>query len=127
MAKTLGDFIREARARSREWDAESAHDRIMAGEVLVIDVREPDEFAAGHLPQALCVPRGLLEGAADPGYKRRVESLCHARQHIVLLCCESGARSAMAAVTLQEMGFAEVYSLAGGIECWTAEGYVLEK
>lgn len=127
MAKTLGDFIREARARIREWDAETAYQRLATGGVLVIDVREPDEFAAGHLPGALCVPRGTLEGAADPGYKLRVEPLCRAQRQTVLLCCQTGARSAMAAATLQEMGFAHAYSLAGGVECWVAEGHILEK
>ncbi len=127
MAKTLGDFVREARARIREWSAEDAHEQLTAGGVLVIDVREPDEFAAGHLPDALCVPRGTLEGAADPGYKLRVEPLCRARRQPTLLYCQTGARSAMAVVTLQEMGFEEAYSLAGGVECWIAEGYVLEK
>jgi rhodanese-related sulfurtransferase len=126
MAKTLGDFVREARVRIREWGAETAHERLAAGSVLVIDVREPDEFAAGHLPGALCVPRGTLEGAADPGYRLRVEPLCRARRQPILLYCQTGARSAMAAVTLQEMGFGEVYSLAGGVECWVADGYILE-
>jgi len=126
MAKTLGDFIRAARAQIREWDAETAHARLAAGGVLVVDVREPDEFAAGNLLGALCVPRGILEGAADPQYKLRVELLCRARRQPVLLYCQTGARSAMAAVTLQEMGYCEVYSLAGGVECWLAEGYALE-
>jgi rhodanese-related sulfurtransferase len=127
MAKTLGDFVREARARICEWSAEDAHDRLAAGHVLVVDVREADEFTLGHLPGALSVPRGILEGAADPGYKLRVEPLCRARRQPTLLYCQTGARSAMAAATLQEMGFEQVYSLAGGVECWVAEGYILEK
>lgn len=126
MPKTLGDFVREARAQINEWDVESAEEFLGEQAVLVVDVREPDEFAQGHLPGAICIPRGILEGAADPGFRDRDERLCNARAATILLYCQSGGRSAMAAVVLQQMGFGSVYNLAGGIECWTAEGFALE-
>lgn len=123
--KTLGDFVREARSRVREWDAETAYDNLQERPVLVVDVREPDEYAQGHIEGALNIPRGLLEGAADPGYKHRHPKLCQARNEAILLYCQSGGRSALAADTLQQMGFGHVYNLAGGIECWEAEGLPL--
>ena len=123
MPKNLGDFIRAARSRIREMDAESARERL--ADLLVIDVREAEEFALGHLPGARCIPRGLLEAAADATYKGRDECLCRAAAREILLYCSTGARSALAAVTLQEMGFERVHSLAGGTELWVAEGYEL--
>ena len=127
MPMKLGDFVREARKQIKEWDAETAKEKLEEEEVLLIDVREADEFEKGHLPGAICIPRGVLEGAADPGSKYRDERLCHAQDKTILLYCQSGARSAMAAVTLQLMGFPHVYNLAGGVEVWEAEDFPLEK
>ncbi len=127
MTKTLADFVREARARIQEIDADTLNDWLEAGEdLLLVDVREPGEYAAGHIPGARNIPRGTLEGAADPGYKHRHPELCQARQRRVVLYCQTGGRSAMAAATLNEMGFQAVWSLAGGIECWEGEDYPLE-
>ena len=127
MPMKLGDFVREARAQITEWDAETAHDKLAAKDVLVIDVREPDEYAKGHLPDAICIPRGTLEGAADASYKHRNEQLCHAHDATILLYCQSGGRSAMAAAVLKQMGFEHAHSLAGGVECWEGEGFPLVK
>lgn len=127
MAMTLGDFVREARKQIKEWDADTAKDNLEEEKVLVVDIREPYEFEKSHLPGAICIPRGLLEGAADAGTKYRDERLCHAQEETILLYCQSGGRSALAALTLQQMGFATVYNLAGGVELWDAEGYPLEK
>ncbi len=127
MAKTLADFVREARAQIEEWDAETAHANLAQGSLLVVDVREPHEYDHGHIPGAINVPRGTLEGAADPGYKHRVEQLCHAHGQPILLYCQSGGRSAMAGVTLKQMGFEKVYNLAGGMHVWEAEGLPVAK
>ena len=127
MAMTLGDFVREARKQIKEWDAETAKEKLDEEKVLVIDIREPYEFEKSHLPGAICIPRGLLEGAADAGTKYRDERLCRAQDETILLYCQSGGRSALAALTLQQMGFGTVYNLAGGVELWDAEGFPLEK
>ncbi len=122
MQKTLGDFIREARARIQEVRPEELDEMIENhDELLILDVREPEEFRAGHIPGALLVPRGTLEGAADCGTKHRVERLCDARTRAtVVVYCENGGRSALAADTLNQMGFT-AYNLAGGIVLWHAE------
>ncbi|RMD71336.1 MAG: rhodanese-like domain-containing protein [Gammaproteobacteria bacterium] len=126
--KTYGDLIREARARIREWDPETLEEmRASRPDLLIVDVREPEEYKQGHIPGALLIPRGTLECAADPSYKRRVEPLCHAQERPVVLYCESGGRSALAAATLQEMGFKEVYHLAGGLDLWEAEDLPVER
>lgn len=126
--KTLADLVSEARARIREWDADELHTQLTSGaDVLLIDVREPDEYARGHLPGSLLLPRGLLEAAADPSNRHRVAAVHSARERTVVLICDTGARSALAADTLQQMGFRQVYNLAGGIQLWEAEDYPVER
>ena len=125
MAKQLGCFIKEARRHIVEWDAETAEQNLATGNVLVIDVREADEFNHAHIVTAINIPRGILEAAADATTKHRHPALCHAQDKTILLYCQSGGRSAMATWTLQQMGFDKAYSLAGGLECWEAEGFAL--
>lgn len=128
MAKTLGDYVAEARRRIQEVDAETLDDWTRTrDELLIVDVREPEEYRDGHIPGAILVPRGTLEGAADPGYRHRHPALCDARARPVVLYCASGGRSAMATATLQDMGFEEVYNLAGGFEVWEAEGLPVDE
>ncbi|HEX9626258.1 MAG TPA: rhodanese-like domain-containing protein [Acidiferrobacterales bacterium] len=123
MPKTLADFIVEARARIQEIHPDELDAMIENhDEPLILDVREADEYRRGHIPGALLVPRGTLEAAADAGAKDRVEALCAARGRIVVVYCETGARSALAADTLTQMGY-RAYNLAGGIVLWQADGY----
>lgn len=123
MAKTLADMLREARGRIRELTIDDFDELVENHEdLLLVDVREADEYARGHLPGALLVPRGTLEGAADRAYRTHLPRLDEARERNVVLYCQNGARSALAADTLQQMGFTRVYHLAGGCELWEAEG-----
>ncbi len=123
MPKTLEDFILEARGRIQEIRPDEVDEMIENhDDLLIVDVREPEEYRAGHIPGALLVPRGTLEGAADPGTKHRVEQLCGARGRAIVVYCESGARSALAADTLCQMGFT-AYNLAGGIVLWEADNF----
>ncbi len=126
MPMTIGDYVARARSRIQEIPAEELDNLLEDNEaILVVDVREPAEFASGHIPGAILIPRGTLEGAADPASPHRVEPLCSAHGRLVVLYCESGARSALATETLQEMGFGDVRNLAGGCVLWEAEGLPL--
>ncbi len=126
MTKTLADFVRDARARIREISVEEFDEMIENhDDLLIVDVREAVEFQRGHIPGALLIPRGILESAADAACKLGVDRLRDARRQTVVLCCQNGARSALAADTLQQMGFDKVYNLAGGIDLWQAEGMAL--
>lgn len=126
MSMSLGDFIADARHRITEITPDEVDLLLENHEpILLVDVREPDEYDAGHIPGAIAVPRGLLEGAADAQNKHRVAKLCAARNNVVIVYCESGGRSALAADVLQRMGFERVRSLAGGCVLWEAEGYPL--
>ena len=118
----LSDFVKAAKASITEVDGarlDALHQE--RKDLMIIDVREPSEYEQGHIEGAMLVPRGILEAAADFQYPNRVQALVDARERPIVLYCASGGRSAMAAVTLKQMGFREVYSLAGGMAQWNKE------
>ena len=120
MAKTSHDLVLEAKSQIREVDPSAAQALIAAGAV-VLDVREPMEFAAGHLPGALNIPRGMLEFrfAATP-------ELTQTARPIVVYCKTSG-RAALATVALQQMGVDTAVSLAGGFDAWAEAGLQIDQ
>lgn len=88
-------------------------------DLLVVDVRDAAEFEHGHIPGALLIPLGTLAGVP-------AENLLGAHQRKTLvLCSQNGRRSAQAADKLRQMGFENVYSLAGGIDHWMSQGFAL--
>lgn len=113
--KTPHDLVTEARQHITEVSLREAEAAIREADAL-IDVREADEFAGGHLPGAILMPRGVLEFrlAGHPELSRR-------DLNIVLYCKTSG-RAALAARSLKEMGYLSVRSIAGGIDAWAAAG-----
>ena len=126
--RTVQDMVAEAKARIREIDADQLR-QMQARGVPVIDVREPGEFAEGHIPGAVNIPRGVLEFEVD-GHPAvncvRDPALGH-RDQPVIINCRSGARSAMAADALRQLGFAEPLSLAGGFVGWAGAGLPVER
>lgn len=113
MDKTAQDFIEEARQHIREIDVPEAK-RLVQQHVRVLDVREPEEYSSGHLPDAINLPRGVLEFKLG-----EIESLQDHKEPL-LVYCKTGGRCALATHTLQKMGYEQVYSLAGGIDAWDA-------
>ena len=85
----------------------------------VIDVREADEFAAGHLPEAKNVPLAKL---AD-----RISEIERFKDKPVIVCCASGMRSGKACGELRKLGFAKIHNLSGGIDAWVGAGYPVKK
>lgn len=123
MRQTAQDLVAQAKTRIREIDAAALRE-LRARGVPVIDVREPAEFAAGHVPGAVNIPRGVLEFEVDghPAVNgQRDPALAHRDQPVVLYC-RSGGRSALAAESLQRLGFSQPVSLAGGFMGWTQGG-----
>ena len=118
MAKTLTDLVSAARGRISEIDVAALNDEMAASDPLLVDVREPDEHRLGRIPGAALIPRGMIEPAADLVFPMRHPELSQARQRRVVLYCGSGGRSALACDVLQEMGFENVASLAGGFAAW---------
>lgn len=119
MVKTYKELVAEARTQVREifpWDLQER--LAQQPDTLVIDIREPNEVATGTLAKALAIPRGILESACEWGYADTVPALVKARQQPVILVCRSGNRSVLAAVSLQQLGYEQVYSLKTGIRGW---------
>ncbi len=87
-------------------------------ELILLDIREPDEFNAAKIALSINVPRGILEGACDWGYDDTVPVLATARDQAIVVICRSGNRSALAAYTLQQMGFSNTQSLKTGLRGW---------
>jgi molybdopterin/thiamine biosynthesis adenylyltransferase/rhodanese-related sulfurtransferase len=85
----------------------------------LIDVREADEVQAGQLPGAIPIPRGYLE--------LRVEEKVPDKAAPLVVYCAAGVRSALAARTLEELGYSDVVSLAGGYNLWSDQGFPIEK
>lgn len=90
-----------------------------SGSQFIIDVREPEEFCLGHIKGAVNIPRGVLEFRADPSYPGGVASLYDKTAEIILYC-RSGARSALAAQSLGQLGYKSIASMAGGFLAWQA-------
>lgn len=128
MAKALADLVGEALAEIEEIAPEEAR-RLLAqpgrDDWEFLDVREADEFAAGHLPGAHHYPRGFLEVRADLEHPKRDPWLAD-RSRKLILYCGGGHRSALAARALHEMGFDHVRSLAEGWTGWTKRGFPTE-
>ncbi|MFP5507215.1 MAG: rhodanese-like domain-containing protein [Gammaproteobacteria bacterium] len=116
---SLMDFVAAARAQVKEVAPAELQTMLeTTPDLLLVDVRESSEHEQGHIRNAHLVPRGIIEAAADTQYPKRDEMLSTARERPVVLYCATGGRSAMAAATLQMMGFKDVYSLAGGFMKW---------
>ena len=110
---TFRDLLTAAKAQIIEVDTAAAAD-LIAGGAVVLDVREPDEYDQGALPDAIHIPRGHLEA--------QVEGKVLDKHAQVVVYCAGGVRSAFAAKTLAELGYTDVVSVAGGFGKWKDEG-----
>ena len=121
MTTTAMDLVARAKTKIENLDPQRAA-RELADGALVVDVREEAELdETGVIPGAVHVPRGLLEFKADPAHPLHSRGLDPTRRTI--LYCASGGRSALAALSLRELGYQDVAHLEGGIQAWTAAGH----
>jgi len=98
------------------WDLEEEIEQDL--NLIVLDIREQDEFDMMHIKNSLHVPRGRLEGACVWNYDDTIPTLAQARDQNIVVVCRSGNRSVLAALTMQQMGFSQVRSLKLGIKGW---------
>jgi len=119
------EFIRQIKSQIAQVDPGDVHERLPANgtgnggrPIAIIDVRESEEVARGLIPGAKHVPRGHLES--------RIEGAVPDRSQHVVLYCASGNRSALAAKTLEELGYENVESMTGGYTLWKDRGYQVE-
>src|SRR5919109_2562205 len=113
------ELLAQAKEEIEEVDASRARDLLASDHPAVVDVRERDEWEEGHLPGAVHIPRGHLES--------RIEQAVPDRSTPVVVYCASGNRSAFAAKSLQELGYEDVVSLAGGFTDWKRTGFPYEQ
>ena len=98
------------------WDME---ERLQANpDILIVDVREPDEYDAMHIAGSLNVPRGILESACEWEYEETEPELVRAREREIIVVCRSGYRSVLAAHSMQLLGYRDVASLQTGLRGW---------
>jgi rhodanese-related sulfurtransferase len=118
--KTAHDLVAAAKARVLEVSVADAEQAIRAADVLV-DVREADEFAAGHVPAAVHISRGMLE------FRFSGMPALQSRDIRVVLYCKTSGRAALAGAALQDMGYLNVQNMAGGFDAWVAAGKPVAK
>lgn len=108
------ELLAQAKSQITEIDTATAATRIDAGDVVVLDVREPEEYDQGALVNAVHIPRGNLES--------QIESKVVDKSVPIVIYCAVGARSAFAAKTLNDLGYTDVSSVVGGFGKWKDEG-----
>jgi rhodanese-related sulfurtransferase len=121
--KHLPQFLKlvsEAKTRVKETKVADVKQRIESGEkFLLVDVREDNEWANGHLPGAVHMGRGIIE--------RDIETQVRETATKIILYCGGGFRSALVADNLQKMGYTNVESMDGGWRGWVEAGLPTEK
>jgi rhodanese-related sulfurtransferase len=119
LTKTLSDFVRDALTRVQEILPQVVQKKLHRREsIILLDIRQGEEYRRGHLPGALLIPRGVLEVQAP-------QMLRDTEQEIIVYC-GSGMRSALACDVMQQMGYSNVWSMAGGFRAWAQFGGKVE-
>jgi rhodanese-related sulfurtransferase len=112
-------IVQDAKARIRELTVDQVKAKMDRGEKFyLVDVREESEWAKDHLPKAMFLGKGIIE--------RDIEQRVPDTGTEIVLYCGGGFRSALAADSLQKMGYTKVYSMDGGIRDWREKQYPLE-
>ncbi|HJZ54289.1 MAG TPA: rhodanese-like domain-containing protein [Gemmataceae bacterium] len=113
-------LVQDAKTRVKECTVADVKKRLDAGEKFtLVDVREESEYAAGHIPGAVHIGKGVIE--------RDIEAKVPDTATPLVLYCGGGFRSALAADAIQKMGYTNVISMDGGWRGWTAAGLPTEK
>ena len=112
-------IVSDAKTRVKECQVADVKQRMDKGEQFhLVDVREESEYAAGHLPKAMHIGKGVIE--------RDIEKKIPDHAAPIVLYCGGGFRSALAADTIQKMGYTNVISMDGGWSGWKEKGFPTE-
>jgi phage shock protein E len=117
--KTGNDLVAEANKQIKAVTAQDAKKMIDGGNVIAVDVRELDEYEAEHIPNAVHIPRGLLEF--------QIATKAPKKDATIITYCLKGGRGALSAQTLNILGYTNVYNLTGGFVAWQAAKFPTEK
>jgi rhodanese-related sulfurtransferase len=118
--KTAHDLVAIAKSSIKEVSLGDAPQAIQNADIL-LDVREADEYASGHIPGAIHMSRGMLE------FKLSGNPALSARDLKIVLYCKTSGRAALAAKALHEMGYQHVQSISGGFDAWIEAGNPIAK
>ncbi|GKS77384.1 rhodanese-like domain-containing protein [Acidovorax sp. SUPP950] len=118
--KTAVQLVADANEQIESLSVEELDAEIQSNGLVLLDVREADEYRVEAIPGALLAARGMLEFYADPTSNFHRYGLQPTQR--VVLYCGSGGRSALAALALKSMGYSRVAQLRGGFKAWKAEG-----
>ncbi|MGA7096447.1 MAG: rhodanese-like domain-containing protein [Acidimicrobiia bacterium] len=117
----IGELVSAARERIENLTVDQVAARRETGQVVLVDVREPGEAEKdGSIPGSIAAPRGMLEFHADPSSPYHMAELTPTQP--VIVYCKSGSRSALAAASLTDLGYAQVAHLDGGVLAWKEAG-----
>ena len=112
-------LVAEAKKSITEISPAEAASKLKSGEAVIVDVRDKDEWDEGHIPGALHMSRGTVE--------LDIEEKVPDTNAMIICHCGGGGRSALAAESLQKMGYKNVRSMAGGFKAWKAAGLPVTK
>jgi len=112
-------LVAEAKKHIAEISPKDAATKLNSGDAVVIDVRDKDEWDEAHIPGATHMSRGTIE--------LDIEEKVPDPNALIICHCGGGGRSAVAAETLQKMGYKNVRSMAGGLKAWKAAGLTMTK
>jgi len=118
---SFSDILSQVKRSIREVSVDETKAQVLgtADRPVLIDIRERDEYEQGFIPRAEWIPRGFLE--------MKIEDLVPERGREVILYCAGGNRSALAARSLQELGYTKVSSMAGGFRAWKQAGHAFDR
>lgn len=114
------EMVANAKAGIENLTVEDVSRELNEDHTVLVDIREPEETDQGVIPGAVLAPRGMLEFYADPATSYHMEVFRPDRR--IILYCAAGSRSALAARTLQELGYRNVAHLDGGLKTWAEAG-----
>jgi len=125
--KRYTDLVADALTRVKEIQPWDLSKQLAAGQKpVLLDVREPAEFAALHIPGSINVPRGILEQSCEWDFDETLPLLAAGRELNIVVICRSGYRSALVADVMQQMGYTSVVSLKSGVRGWNDYDQPLE-
>ena len=124
-AKSAMDLVKEAKQKIENLTPEQVRDAVSKGNATLIDIRDGEELKQnGRIPGSVHASRGMLEFYADPSLPYHKPEFDKNKK--IILHCASGGRSALAAATLQQMGYNKVAHLDGGMKAWKEAGLPVE-
>ena len=120
VTRTSDGMVKEAKTSIREVSVGDVKRMIDTGEkIVILDVRDRDEFETGHIPGALNLSRGMLEF--------KINTLVPDRNATVVVYCGVDLRGPLATRTLNDMGYKNAVNIVGGLKAWKAAGYPVSK